>query len=133
MPKLTTLKPRVATLETTVGRPRSKTRQPRDYDKPWSSERGTTTQQGYGWAWQKLRKLILERDLHLCQCDRCQGGELRVTLATHVDHIVPKATGGSDDPSNLRALSAECHKRITMEQFGKTPRPSIGVDGWPTE
>jgi 5-methylcytosine-specific restriction protein A len=53
--------------------------------------------------------------------------------ANEVDHIVPKANGGTDDPDNLRAVSHECHKRLTAEQQGKTYRAkvSIGIDGWP--
>lgn len=72
------------------------------------------------------------RDNGLCQCDQCKA-EKRVTLAQEVDHIKPKAQGGTDDLSNLRAVSRECHKRITAEQQGKTLKPIIrtGLDGWP--
>lgn len=84
---------------------------------------------GYGNEWVKLRKVILERDCYLCQCDKCQGGKLRVTAATHCDHIKPKAQGGTDDPSNLRALNKDCHKRVSLEQQGHAVKPDRTVFG----
>lgn len=102
--------------------------------KPWHRTDGrTTTERGYGAAWQRLRLIILRRDGYLCQCPECRGGAKRLTAATEVDHIKPKADGGTDDPSNLRAVNSECHTRITMRQKGHTPRPkpAIGLDGWP--
>lgn len=97
----------------------------------WSRE--SRQSRGYGKEWVKVRKLVLERDNRLCQCDRCKGGEIRVTAATEVDHIVPKARGGSDDPSNLRSVSHECHKRITKEQEGKRSKQKVIIteSGWP--
>lgn len=95
----------------------------------WSTESRHT--RGYGAAWDKLRLTILARDHYICQCDQC--GLKRPTPATEVDHITPKAKGGTDDPANLRAVASECHKRITAQQQGKTytPRRTIGADGWP--
>src|SRR5687767_12483 len=88
---------------------------------------------GYGRRWMALRLQILKRDDYLCQCDRCMGGALRVTAATQVDHRIPKAQGGTDDPSNLRAVAADCHQRITLIQQGKRPRRRIGSDGYPID
>jgi 5-methylcytosine-specific restriction protein A len=87
---------------------------------------------GYGTAWTKLRAQVMQRDMGLCQCNKCQGGKLRVMAATDCDHIVPKANGGTDDLLNLRALSKECHQRVTLEQQGmkqKPPRAKFGKDG----
>lgn len=97
----------------------------------WSKE--SRQSRGYGAEWDRLRKRILERDKYLCQCDKCKGGELRVTPANEVDHIKPKAQGGTDDPINLRSLHHDCHVRITAEQRGYKDKPKvrIGVDGWP--
>lgn len=95
----------------------------------WSRE--SRHARGYGTAWDKLRKRILERDFYLCHCPECLGGKKRVTAATEVDHITPKAQGGTDDESNLRAVNKECHKRLTQEQKGFKPRRRIGPDGWP--
>ena len=87
---------------------------------------------GYGAAWDKLRKRILERDGYLCRCPECTATG-RPTPAQAVDHIVPKAKGGSDDPANLRAVSNACHVKLSLQQQGKTYRPKvrIGIDGYP--
>lgn len=70
------------------------------------AERGTAAQRGYGSAWRKLRAQVMERDEHLCQsCLKVD----KVTVATQVDHVTPKAAGGTDDLSNLRALCRACH------------------------
>ena len=95
----------------------------------WSKQ--SRHKRGYGSYWDKLRLRILARDNYLCQCPRCLGGKLRLMPATEVDHILPKANGGTDDPGNLRSVSGECHKRISLEQRGVRPRPRIGLDGWP--
>ena len=91
-------------------------------------------ERGYGAEWDRIRKQILERDNYICHCPQCRGGVLRVTSANEVDHIITKAKGGTDDPENLRAVNHDCHKRLTIEQQGKTykPKVSIGIDGWPT-
>lgn len=85
---------------------------------------------GYGSAWSKLRLRVLERDSHLCQpCLRKQ----RVTPATEVDHIKPKAKGGTDDPGNLEAICSPCHKSKTAIENGARPRLTFGEDGWPVQ
>lgn len=94
----------------------------------WSKE--SSAARGYGHQWRKLRAVILARDMHLCQCDKCAQRSVPL-VATDVDHILPKAQGGTDDEQNLRALNRECHKRITLEQQGKTWRTPVGLDGWP--
>ena len=73
----------------------------------------TTTQRGYGYAWQKLRQSIFERDGYLCQVCRRAG---RITPATEIDHITNKAVGGTDDPDNLQAICKACHKAKTQEE-----------------
>ena len=91
----------------------------------------STTERGYGWAWQKLRKRILQRDKFLCQ--PCLKDHNRVTAAHAVDHIVAKANGGTDDPANLRAICEACHLDKSMADQGKRrrQRPTFGEDGWP--
>lgn len=90
----------------------------------------TNKERGYGYAWRKLRERVLARDGHLCQA--CLGRGL-TTPATHCDHILSKANGGTDDPANLRALCATCHSRKTITEKGHRVRPTIGADGWPIE
>ena len=61
--------------------------------------RGTPSQRGYGSAWQQVRAAVLARDPD-CTVPGC--GE----VSTDVDHVVPRARGGSDEPANLVGL---CH------------------------
>jgi 5-methylcytosine-specific restriction protein A len=77
---------------------------------PWSTTKGSSTSRGYGAAWQKLRSQVLRAEPLCRQCNR----EGRVVAATDVDHIVPKAKGGSDDRSNLQPLCEACHKAKTV-------------------
>ena len=93
---------------------------------------GSRASRGYGPAWDKLRKVVLARDGHLCQCAECRA-EGRVSVATHVDHIKPKAQGGTDALENLQAINAKCHERKTLTEQGKTQRERyvIGPDGYP--
>jgi 5-methylcytosine-specific restriction protein A len=96
----------------------------------WSRE--SRHARGYGTAWDKLRKRILARDKHLCQpCLRAS----RVTPASQVDHITPKAKGGTDDEGNLEAICAECHMIKTAKESGRPlrQRQVISLDGWPVE
>jgi 5-methylcytosine-specific restriction enzyme A len=59
-----------------------------------------------------LRRRILERDNRTCQvCGQ---------PATDVDHVVPRAGGGTDTPSNLIALCTPCHRRKTSQQANAT-------------
>lgn len=84
---------------------------------------------GYGTAWDKTRKHILERDKYLCQpCLKQQ----RVKVANQVDHIKPKAKGGTDAEDNLQAICAPCHEAKTLTDQGGRPKVTIGADGWPT-
>ena len=80
----------------------------------WAREREqTTTERGYGHAWRKIRKRIAERDHHLCQpCQRAG----RTTVFDEVDHIVPKARGGTDDDANLECICRRCHREKTARE-----------------
>lgn len=98
----------------------------------WKHGGKSRHERGYGSKWDRLRKVILARDRHLCQA--CLPN--RVTPGTHVDHIKPKAKGGSDDPDNLRVLCRPCHDRKTIADQGKVPRKTrraTALDGWPIE
>jgi 5-methylcytosine-specific restriction endonuclease McrA len=55
-------------------------------------------------AWRKTRERILERDGHRCTETLADGSRCPITTDLHVDHIDPKAAGGSDDDTNLRTL-----------------------------
>ena len=75
--------------------------------------RGSRQERGYGRVWEKLRRVVLARDMHLCQVCASDG---RVTTATEVDHIWPKAAGGTDEVENLQAICRKCHKRKTATE-----------------
>jgi 5-methylcytosine-specific restriction protein A len=65
-------------------------------------------QRGYCSAgWKAARREVLLRDAYQCQmCGACVSGR-----RAHVDHIVPKREGGSDEVSNLRTLCVSCHSK----------------------
>ena len=97
----------------------------------WPNE--SRHKRGYGSAWDKIRLIVLKRDNGLCQCSKCQGGKIRVTPATEVDHIIPKAKGGTDRLDNLQAINKQCHKKKTAREQGRTlkQKTAIGTDGYP--
>lgn len=84
--------------------------------------RGNRHERGYGSAWDKLRAFVLARDEGLCQsCVKAH----RVSLAKEVDHVVPKAEGGTDCATNLQSICRACHLDKTSTEAKR------GVDrGW---
>lgn len=94
MPRLTTLKPRLAP---------AKVRDLRMVD-PTQRQRGRT--------WMD-RRAAWFRKHPLCVMCESQG---RVTAATQLDHVVPLWEGGSDDDTNFQSLCADCHKAKTAEE-----------------
>lgn len=107
MARLTTIKPRVQTLGAST-KPTSG---------GWAvTTTKSTTERGYGWAWQQLRERVLTRDNGLC-CLCSKAG--RVTLATDVDHVVNKAEGGDDSEANLQSLCRPCHKVKTAGESAR--------------
>lgn len=99
-----------------------------DTRQPWRRKRLSANERGYDSAWKRLRKLALSRDKHLCQDCRDKG---RVTAAAQVDHVVPKAKGGTDALDNLRSLCRECHDEKSARDLGHRVRVRTGADGWP--
>lgn len=106
---------------------------------PWGKK--SRQERGYGAAWTKVRKIVMERDKGLCQVSLRKG---LIVRATEVDHIVSKAEAKRrgwpdekvDHPDNLQAISKQEHLIKTEAEQGKTkrpPRPKIGPDGWPVE
>ena len=64
-------------------------------------------------AWFKIRQVVLTRDAWQCQeCGRVCANKREA----HVDHITPKANGGTDDLANLRTLCIRCHSRKTARE-----------------
>ena len=75
----------------------------------WHGRRGTESRhrRGYGTRWDKLRKWILDANPICAICG---------APANEVDHILPRAQGGTDEESNLQALCAACHSRKTLAE-----------------
>jgi len=93
----------------------------------WEHDK-TTTERGYGYEWRLTRLRILNRDMYLCQvCDK-QG---KTTPATEVDHIIPKAKGGTDNEDNLQSICYRCHKDKSLRDEGRNPRPTYDIKGFP--
>ena len=83
---------------------------------------------GYGVLWERLRARILKRDSYLCQPCKRKG---RVTQATQVDHIKPKAKGGTDDEGNCQSICADCHLEKTATEDRRYPSKRMKrADGW---
>lgn len=67
-----------------------------------------------GNAYEGVRQAVAERDRWTCQiCHKPINPVLKRPhpRALHIDHIVPRADFGADDPANLRATHAECNLR----------------------
>ena len=90
--------------------------------KPWSTRKGSGRG---GRPWRRLRDQVLKRDHYICQCEECKALD-RIRPAHEVDHIIPLAQGGTDFPSNLRAINHECHEAKTKREarFGAVGKPS---------
>ena len=81
--------------------------------------RGSRHERGYGSQWDRDRKRVLDRDAGLCQPCLSNG---QVTMATQVDHIVPKCEGGSDADTNLQAICRTCHQIKTASESTRAKR-----------
>jgi 5-methylcytosine-specific restriction protein A len=73
----------------------------------WATTRRSATARGYGVFWQGARRAVL---MHEPLCRPCTAAG-RVSAATEVDHIIPKARGGTDDLDNLQPICDACHAR----------------------
>ena len=81
-------------------------RQAADSKRPTAAQRGYCTK-----AWQQTRLAVIARDEGICQLCGCV-----VDKYAQVDHIKPKAEGGSDAMRNLRLLCHPCHSRRTATE-----------------
>lgn len=63
------------------------------------------------------RALILQRD-PTCRCPSCpRCSETGCTRAsTEADHIVAKANGGNDHPTNGQGLCTQCHRHKSLSE-----------------
>lgn len=72
--------------------------------------RPTAAARGYcSAAWRRTRLAVIARDGGVCQlCGGLVQGDDR---DAHIDHIVEKAEGGTDELENLRLVHRACHSR----------------------
>lgn len=83
-----------------------------DHQRPaWHTSTASATERGYGSAWRRISKAKLAVNP---LCERCLS-EGRTTAAKSVDHIRPKARGGTDRWENLMSLCQPCHDEKTQQ------------------
>ena len=81
--------------------------------------------------WGAVRVRVLRRDRYTCSlCGQRALGKRVNGLSPVVDHIVPRAQGGSDAPHNLRVLCLPCHNKKTAHVDYNT-KDEVGLDGYP--
>jgi 5-methylcytosine-specific restriction enzyme A len=73
------------------------------------TQRPTPAQQGYDWAWRKIRAAFLAKHPY---CEHCPA------YATEVDHILPLSRGGTHDEDNLESFCKSCHSKKTARETG---------------
>ena len=61
--------------------------------------------------WRKVRAAVMARSGGECQ--RCG------SPASHVDHVIPKHKGGTDELFNLQALCSGCHTAKTAAESAR--------------
>ena len=72
--------------------------------RPWVTNRPKKV---YGWAWQQIRNTVKAEEPNCRYCGR---------PTTDIDHIIPRAEGGTDHRTNLQGLCTSCHKRKTHQE-----------------
>jgi hypothetical protein len=89
----------------------------------------------------ETRALVLDRNGYTCQmCGAAAGDpdpfDPRRRVRLHIGHIIDKSMGGSDDPSNLRAICSACNEgagnrtldRPTLKKLLVQVRRATGAD-----
>ena len=61
-------------------------------------------------------------------CRECERHGRPYVLATVVDHVIPRESGGIDALDNLQALCKSCHDRKTAKTDGGFGRASVTDD-----
>ena len=78
--------------------------------KEYNKRRGSSTQQGYGSRWRRIRKMQLSSYPLCAECLR----HGRTTVATEVHHR--DGNPSNNQSNNLESLCKECHSRITAKE-----------------
>lgn len=77
----------------------------------------------------RTKKHILHRDHNTCQI----AGPHCTHTATEVDHITPRAQGGTHNPENLRAVCKTCHWEKTKQEAAEGRRRKLALTRHPQE
>jgi 5-methylcytosine-specific restriction enzyme A len=89
------------------------TRAPRHRPPHAAPKRPSASKQGYGRAWERIARAFRYENPICADPFGAHARENRFEVSRHVDHIVPRSAGGTDEWSNLQALCARCHSRKT--------------------
>ncbi|WP_280695884.1 MULTISPECIES: HNH endonuclease [unclassified Kitasatospora] len=75
-------------------------------------QRGSATKRGYGSAWQRLSRAVLEGHRSIYG-EWCPGYRVPAHSSSDltVDHVIPKALGGTDTRENTQVLCRACNGR----------------------
>lgn len=79
-------------------------------------DRPTACQRGYDRRWRKLREAHAAAHPAICAEPGC--GYAGPSAEMHLDHIVARAAGGTDHPSNLQWLCHKHHSTKTVRENG---------------
>ena len=82
----------------------------------------TTTERGYGWRHQQMRKRVLAEE-PLCRACLAMAPK-RYTPATIADHVKPLAEGGTGDRENYQALCRDCSDAKTSREAVRARGPA---------
>ena len=86
----------------------------------YMSKRSALRKSGSTTQWRKLREIVIKRDAGTCQSCGQPG--------KHVDHILPRRLGGTDELSNLQLLCVQCNlsKGGRFFSSARTPMTPLG-------
>ena len=94
--------------------------------------RESAAARGCGRRWERLTRMFRRRNPLCTDPFGIHAADGVVVPSEQVDHIVPRSAGGTDDWSNMQALSTSCHSRKTVlcdGGFGRAkPPPPGGMD-----
>lgn len=77
--------------------------------KTYDDTRLSSSRRGYDANWRKIRDTHLRENPFCIICGKA---------ASHIDHIIPRASGGTDDWDNLQSLCHSHHSRKTAQFDG---------------
>src|SRR5689334_21264218 len=87
----------------------------------WSTDGVPRQQRGYGAEWEALRREVIHAEHVCCVCGEALACPVckQQGLPAQVDHEKAKASGGTDDRDNLRAICKDCHQLKSSREGSK--------------